>query len=192
MIPPKRCGWCRRSLRLLSSAPALPLLLPQPPQAVSPRWAWLSEGKECLRGPGGAFQCSFAGRGFGLRAVVARRVRALQSVVAERPLGHPCLSLWTARLGACEAIRGCPQMQARPLASCPGSLPARHQEPNAPAIRLPQRWDCQSLAEVSQEAGWPAPWETQTGKAFTEIYCLDPPLVIFVWGAQMESYLMRG
>lgn len=104
-------------------------------------------------GWGGALHCSFAGWSVGLCAVVARRVRALQSVVAEGLLGHPCLSVWTAGLGACEAIRACPQMPGQPLAHCPGSLPARHQEPNAPAICLQQRRDCQSLAEVTQEAG---------------------------------------
>lgn len=53
----------------------------------------------------------------------------------------------------------------------PGHLQARGTH-FAPVIRLPQRWDYQGLVQVSQEAGWRAPWETQTKKC-SECYCLN-------------------
>lgn len=67
MTPPKRCGWCRRSLRPLSSAPALPLLLPQLPQTISPRWT---------RGSGprrGRSSCEGLGEGRGALSSVRLR-----------------------------------------------------------------------------------------------------------------------
>lgn len=73
---------------------------------------------------------AFAGRGIGISAMVARRVRALQLLVAERSHGHPCFSPWVEGPGACETICSCLQALALPdagLAFGPLSGQSPHQ-----------------------------------------------------------------
>lgn len=71
--------------------------------------------------------CAFAGRGVGTRAVVARRVRALQLLACESPQGHlwlSCLSPWMEGLKLFVAASSpwlC-QMLAWTLAPCLGSF----------------------------------------------------------------------
>lgn len=94
---------------------------------------------------------AFAERGVGITAMVARRVRALQLLVAERSMAIPaCHRGWggpeTARLFVVASRPWLCQILASPLALCLGSLPARHCEPTAPTVRLPRRWDWQGFA----------------------------------------------
>lgn len=117
---------------------------------------------------------------------VAREVRALQLLVAERPHGHPCLSPWMKEptLFVAASSPWICQMFGPPAraASLPGTRNPRR----------PQKWDCQGLAQVSQEAGWRAPWETRNGKMPSLSSTVWIPRVIFVWDAQIEGYLMGG
>lgn len=89
-----------------------------------------------------------------------------------------------------DTICGCFQPLDLPDVGPTFGPPAR--AASLPGTRNPQKWNWQGLAQVSQEAGWRAPWKTRNGKMPSLSSTVWIPHVIFVWDAQMEGYLMGG
>lgn len=112
---------------------------------------------------------AFAGQKVGTSAVVARRVRALQLLVAEHPHGHLWPSVLIAVDGRAEAACGCLQPWALPDAGLafgplPGQLPHPALGAHGTHHTPPTEMELPSQVQVNQEVSWQVPWETQTGK----------------------------
>lgn len=170
--------------------PPLPPLLPPAPPGQLPRLGCLLVFCASLQP---RTWCAFAGGGIGISAMVARRVLALQLLVAERAHGHPCLSPWVEGPGACEAVCGGPQPRALPDAGpafgpLPGQPPRQalgtHGAHHSP---LPEMGTARALLGPtgSGSAGTVDGSDWQMPSLSPTVWV---PPVIFVWGAHMGGW----
>lgn len=187
--PPEGSGWgpCSRGPPPIRACPG-PARAPSasPDQLPGRPRAWGSERQEVLRGPRrGRFPVFCAARDLvhvcrtqDCKRCGGSRVGALQPLVAERPHGRPYLSRGR-RGSAPAAICGCSQPLALPdvawpLAPCPGSLPARHQEPTAPPSASHREGTANALLKSVRRRVGRHGARLRLGNTLTETYCLDP------------------
>ena len=174
----------------MSSGPPVSAgLPPAPAPSAWPDHPQAAPGPGFLRGrnaPGsegrGRAWCSFGRRGAGLRVVNARGVCDLRPLVADPPFltappppprGRPCLSPQTERVGACEAICGCPEpLPWKPPQQAPGTRSTHHVPPRDGTAKA-------SLRSVRK-------WAIGHPGRFSALTALIPSVTLG-WGAQMES-----